>query len=131
MGTTHSDQGTVDTEPLTFLHWLGITAALATAAVHLLLGVRMLPSGLGISFVLAGAGFLGAVWLVLQDYRRLTVYLAGIPFTAVQVVLWYYLNFAAGDKQFPADVGTLGVVDKTAQLTLILVLVRLLVEDQL
>lgn len=47
------------------VHWVGILAAAVSARVHLLLGVRMLPSGLGASFVLSGVGFLGAVGLVL------------------------------------------------------------------
>jgi hypothetical protein len=32
------------------------------------------------------------------------VYAAGIPFTLVQIVAWYALNFAGGGKSFPADV---------------------------
>ena len=59
-------------------------------------------------------------------YRRRTVYAVGIPFTLVQILAWYYLNFAAGPKSFPADVGTLGAVDKVAQVVLIVVLVVLL-----
>ncbi|WP_181692087.1 hypothetical protein [Natronomonas sp. LN261] len=114
------------TDSLRRLHWIGILAALVSAAVHLLLGGRMLPSGMGISFVLAGMGFLGAIGLVLIDYRRRAVYAVGIPFTIVQVVLWYYVNFAAGSKSFPADVGTLGAIDKAAQVVLIAVLVVLL-----
>ena len=54
------------------------------------------------------------------------MYAVGIPFTLVQILAWYYLNFAAGPKLFPADVGTLGAVDKVAQVVLIVVLVVLL-----
>jgi len=60
------------------------------------------------------------------DYRRRAVYAIGIPFTVAQIGLWYYLNFAAGPKSFPADVGALGAVDKLAQLVLLAVLVLLL-----
>lgn len=126
MGATEARRGWMHTGSLTGLHWLGIVAALVTAAIHLLLGVRLVPSGLGISFVLAGLGFLGGVTLVLADYRRRAVYGIGVPFTLVQIGLWYYLNFAAGPKAFPADVGTLGAVDKVAQLILLAVLVALL-----
>ena len=115
-----------ETESLTRLHWVGIVAALVTAAVHLRLGVGGLPLPLRISFLLAGLGFVGAVVLVLLDDRRRTVYAVGIPFTLVQIVLWYALNFAGGTKSFPADVGTLGAVDKVAQVVLIAVLVVLL-----
>ena len=126
MATADSRQLALGTDSLRGLHWVGILAALVSAAIHLLLGVRMLPSGMGISFVLAGLGFLGAIALVLLDYRRRAVYAVGIPFTLVQIVLWYYVNFAAGPKSFPADVGALGAVDKVAQLILLAVLVALL-----
>lgn len=86
----------------------------------------MVPSGLGISFVLAGLGFLGAIVLVLVDYRKRAVYALGVPYTLGQVILWYYVNFVGGSKSFPADVGTLGAVDKVAQIALLAVLVVLL-----
>jgi succinate dehydrogenase/fumarate reductase cytochrome b subunit len=126
MADTAQAQSTLRIDSLTGIHWVGVVAALVTAAVHLLLGVRMLPSPMGISFVLAGLGFLGAIGLVLVDYRRRTVYAVGVPFVLVQIVAWYYLNFAAGSKSFPADVGTLGAVDKVAQVILVAVLVALL-----
>jgi hypothetical protein len=107
-------------------HWIGLAATLVTAAIHLLLGLRMLPAPMGVAFVLAGAGFLGAIALVLLDYRRTTVYAVGIPYTLAQIVLWYQINFLGGPKSFPGDVGTLGAIDKVAQLVLLAVLVLLL-----
>lgn len=108
------------------IHWLGVLAALVSAGVHLLLGVRMIPSALGISFVLAGLGFVGGVVLVLAGVRRRAVYAVGIPFTLVQIVLWYVINFAGTGNSIPADVGTLGAVDKIAQAVLLVVLVALI-----
>jgi hypothetical protein len=130
MGTAERQQTGFSIDTLSGLHWVGILAALVSAGVHLLLGVRMLPSGLGISFVLAGLGFLGAIALVLLNYRRRLVYAVGIPYTLVQIVLWYAFNFASGDKAFPGDIGTLGAVDKVAQVVLIAVLVVLLRSGQ-
>lgn len=126
MATAEKQGPALDIESLSGLHWVGIVAAVVTAAVHLFLGVRMLPSGMGISFVLAGLGFLGAIALVLLNYRRRTVYAVGIPFTLIQVVLWYYVNFVRLGKSFPADMGTLGAIDKVAQVVLLAVLVALL-----
>lgn len=126
MPTNKNDGVRLRTESLGGVHWIGILAALVTAAIHLFLGVRMVPSGMGISFVLAGLGFLGAVALVLIAYRRRTVYAVGIPFVLTQIVLWYVINFATGPKSFPADIGTLGAIDKIAQLVLLAVLVALL-----
>lgn len=126
MSTVDNQQLTLRTDSLNGLHWLGILAALVTAGVHLLLGVRMAPSTMGISFILAGLGFLGAIVLVLIDYRRRTVYAVGIPFTLIQIVLWYLVNFTDGTKAFPGDIGTLGAIDKVAQVVLIAVLVALL-----
>lgn len=126
MATTEQQGLSLQTGSLTALHWVGILAALASAGVHLVLGVRLAPSGLGISFILAGLGFVGAVILVLVDVRRRAVYAVGIPFTLGQIVLWYLFNFAGGGKSFPGDIGTLGAIDKVAQVVLIAVLVVLL-----
>jgi len=126
MTTTESERTGLRTDSLTSVVWVGIAAAVVSGLIHLFLGVRQVPSGLGISFVLAGLGFLGAVALVLVGYRRSTVYLVGVPFVLVQIVLWYYVNFAGESASFPGDVGTLGAVDKIAQVVLLVVLVRLL-----
>jgi len=125
-----TDTSTLSPEPgsLNALAYVGIIAAVVSAVIHLRLGVGFIDSPLGISFILAGLGFFAAVALVLINYRRRTVYAVGIPFTAIQIVLWYVFNFAAGDKAFPADVGTLGAIDKIAQVVLIAVLVVLLRE---
>ena len=130
MATSETQQLGVGTGSLDGLHWVGILAALISAAIHLLLGIRMSismsPSAMSISFVLAGLGFLGGIALVVLDRNRRAVYAVGIPFTLIQIVLWYYVNFAAGPKSFPADIGTLGAVDKVAQVVLLAVLVVLL-----
>ena len=126
METTASPQPTAGVESLNGLHWVGILAAVVSAAVHLLLGVRMIPSALGISFVLAGFGFVGGVVLLVRGYRRRTLYGVGIAFTLVQIVLWYVVNFAGGGRSFPSDVGMLGAVDKVAQVVLVAVLAVLL-----
>lgn len=129
MGTTETSGRSLSTAGLTGRHWLGIGAAAVSAVIHLVLGVPALPSGFGVSFVLAAGGFVGAIVLVLFDYRRRTVYAVGIPFTAVQIGLWYWLNYAAGSQSFPADIGPVGAVDKLAQLILIGVLLSLLRTD--
>ena len=126
MATAESRGLSLDVSSLTGLHWVGIVAAVVTAAVHLFLGVRLVPTPLGISFVLAGLGYLGGVVLLLLDYRRRTVYAVGIPFTVVQILLWYYINFATTPRVFPADVSATGIVDKGAELVLTAVLVALL-----
>lgn len=126
MASTESAGGVLQTETLGGVHWVGILAAVVSAGIHLLLGVRMFPSGMGISFILAGLGFLGAIVLVLVGYRRQSVYALGIPFVLVQIVLWVAVNFVNGSKSFPSDIGTLGALDKLAQVVLIGVLVVLL-----
>ncbi len=117
--------GRVDLEGLGSLHYLGIALALLSGVIHLFLGASFAPDPLGLSFLFAGIVFLLAVAGVLVNYRRELLYKLGIPFTAGQIVLWYYLNFAAGDKAFPADVGGIGAVDKIAQVVLIAVLALL------
>jgi hypothetical protein len=113
------------TDSLDSLHWAGIALSIVSGVIHLFLGVSFLPEPLGISFLLAGFGFLGAVVLVLTDVYRRAVYGVGVPFVAIQLVLWYYLNYVVGPKTL-SQIGPIEIVDKVAQVALIAVLVVLL-----
>jgi hypothetical protein len=72
---------------MTPLHWAGVVLAAITGVLHLGLGVSFGLSAFGISFIVAGLGFLVGAAAVLVDYRRRLVYLLGIPFTLGQVVI--------------------------------------------
>lgn len=108
-------------DSLTPLHWLGIAMALVSALVHLVLGVDFFPHYMGVLFLLATGGFVGAVVLVLIDYRRTLVYLVGIPFTLSQIVGWYVVN----QPDSLSALGAADIADKVAQVVLIAVLVVL------
>jgi nicotinamide riboside transporter PnuC len=111
----------VGTGSLTTLHWVGVVLAGITGVLHLVLAYFSLSSdpasGLGWAFVVAALGFFGGIAAVLRDYRRPTVYLLGILWTAGQVVAWYAVN---GLKIAPID-----VTDKVVQVLLIVVLAML------
>lgn len=109
---------TFETESLTRLHWIGIVLAAITGIVHLYFGVLALDTLQGASFVLAGIAFFVAIGLLLLDVRRPLLYLAGIPFTGVQVVLYFYLNW-------PNVLSPGGIGDKVVQVALIAILVIL------
>ncbi len=115
-----SKAGILALDSLSPVAWVGVAAALVTAAVHLVLGVQDLTGAFGISFLISTAGFLAGIAAVLVDYRRRLVYLLGIPFVGGQIVLWFALN-----QPIP-PVSTIELVDKAAQLVLIVVLVVLL-----
>ncbi|MFA9515716.1 hypothetical protein ACERIT_00600 [Halopenitus sp. H-Gu1] len=110
-----------DLDSLTPLHWFGIALALSSALVHLVLGVGFLPHPMGVAFLLATGGFLGAIYLLAVGYRRRLLYLTGIPYVGVQIVLWYAFNRPAG----LADVPAVHFLDKIVQAALIVVLVVL------
>lgn len=110
----------LQTESLTTIHWVGILFAAVSGVIHLAIGVGNLPSGQAISFVLAGLGFFGAIALILVNYRRRLVYVIGIPFVLAQIVLWLALN------GFAPPLSPTAVVDKVAQVGLIVILVVLL-----
>lgn len=105
------------TGSLTPLHWAGIGLAAVTGVLHLWLGVSFAPEPMGISFLLAGLGFFGGAALVAIDYRRRLLYAIGVPFTAVQIPLWYVVN--------APDFSSIGLLDKAVQLALVAVLVVL------
>jgi len=107
-----------ETASLTRLHWIGIVLAVITGVVHLYFGVLALDTLQGVSFVLAGIAFFVAVLLLLLDFRRRLLYLVGIPFTGVQVVLYFYLNWP--DVLSPGGIG-----DKAVQVALIAILIVL------
>ena len=106
-------------ESLTGLHWIGIVAALVTAAVHLGLGVDIFPGTFGILFLFASAGYLVGIVAILLDFHRRFIYLLGIPFTAGQIVLWFALN-----QPIP-PISAVEAIDKIAQSVLVVVLVEL------
>ena len=54
---------------MTTLHWLGVVLAVVTGVLRLVLGTSSGLSGFGISFVVAGVGFLAGPAAVLVDYR--------------------------------------------------------------
>lgn len=103
------------------LELFGIILALSTGLVHLALGLGAVPDLLGIASVLAAVGFAVGVLCYVFDYRRQLILLLGVPFVAIQIVLWYVLNQPAS----LADISPLAAVDKPIQVTLIVVLVLL------
>jgi hypothetical protein len=116
--TTGSGTGlALATESMTGLHWLGVLLAAVTGVLHLVLGASFGLTGFGISFVVAGVGFLGGAAAVLVDYRRRLIYLLGIPFTLGQIVAWYVVN--------APDFSPVGIADKVVQVAFVVVLVVL------
>ncbi|MCT9098266.1 hypothetical protein [Haloarchaeobius sp. HME9146] len=104
---------------LTTMESVAVLLVLVTALVHLYEGVEDLGEGvLGVMFILAGLGFLGAIVLFFLDYPRLPLYIVGIFYTGLQFVLYFVLRW-------PNVYDTLGLFDKIVQLVLMLVLVEL------
>ena len=124
MGTQQTTTGRVASTSLTSLHWLGIALAVATGVLHLYLGVLFVPSGLGISFVVAAVGFVGGAGALALDVdvSRRPLYALGALWTLGQIVAWYAVN--------APDFSTLGYVDKAIQVALIAVLVVLIRREE-
>lgn len=115
-----------ETSLLTPLHWAAGALAAITGIIHLFLGVTgllgtVIGTGLAVSFLLAGLGFFGGIWLGLIDYRRRLLYAVGIPYAAVQIILWYVANFDSVSDVL-ANAGPIEYVDKVVQVVLIVVL---------
>lgn len=120
-----SDTARLDVAALTPLHWVGLLAAVVSAAVHFALGIGFLPHWMGIAFLVSTGGFLAGSWLVVTGRQRRRVYLLGIPFTAGQIAWWYLANR-------PESLEALGpaeLLDKVAQIVLMIVLVILYLRD--
>jgi hypothetical protein len=90
-----------------------VALLLFTAATHVYAGVvEGAPPVL-----LAGVGFLGGIALYLRGLRRRLLTLLAVPFTAVQIPLWYVAK--AGNFTL------VGYADKAAQVVLVAALVAL------
>ena len=105
--------GRFETASLTGLHWLAIVLAFLTGVIHVFVGVV----GGRLPLTLAGLGFFGAIVLFLADVRRQLLYVVGIVYTGIQVVLWLVVQ--AGEYT------TIGYVDKAIQVVLIAILAYL------
>jgi hypothetical protein len=102
-----------DTASIPTLGWLALALVVATGVLHVYAGVI---EG-RIPVLLAGVGFLGATVLYLADYRRRLLVLLAIPYTAIQIPLWYVAN--------APDFALVGYLDKAVQVVLVLVLIVL------
>jgi hypothetical protein len=90
-----------------------VALLLFTAATHVYAGVvEGAPPVL-----LAGVGFLGGIALYLRGLRRRLLTLLAVPFTAVQIPLWYVAK--AGNFTL------VGYADKAVQVVLVAALVAL------
>lgn len=110
----------LETETLTPLDWIAVVLALVTGVVHLALGIMFFPGAQPVAFLLAGIGFFAAVVLFLLNYRRRLLYLIGVPFVALQIVLYLWLN-----QRVDPAVSPLEGIDKAVQVVLLVILVVL------
>lgn len=92
------------------IHFAGALLALFTAAVHLYLHFEHGT----LVMLLAGLGFVGGVVLLFAGVARRYLYAAGIVYTLAQIVLWINAGMP--------HLGSFGLLDKIAQVSLIVVL---------
>lgn len=110
------------------LHYSAILAALISAGIHLYLAPQIGVNTLGLSFVLAGTGFLLGIIAFIYDYRRRLVCILGIFFTAGQIAIWHYMNRVPLESLLRAE-PLLDFLDKTAQVLLIIILIVLVFKE--
>lgn len=121
MATEGSPATTLQTDSLGGLHWLGIVLALITGVIHVFLAVSFIPEPMGWAFLVAALGFFAAIGAMLIDWRRRLIYVLGVPFTAGQIVAWYFVN--------APDFSPIGIGDKVVQVLLIAVIVLLYMRE--
>ena len=114
------------------INWKHIVLTLLSgisAYIHLVLGLRIGLEPLGISFILATLGFAAGSILVILNYNRKIIYLLGIPFLISQIIAWYWLN-GINIEMIPRALNIYDLVDKTAQIILLILLTHLLREER-
>lgn len=113
-------------ETMTGLHWLGVVLAAVTGAVHVALFTFQGTTPMGLAFLFAGIVFFAASAAVIADFYRQQLYLLGIPFTAGQIPIWFWVNGVVGGRiVIEPLLSPISVVDKLAQIGLVAVLVVL------
>lgn len=116
-------------ENLNIFHYIGKLSAVISGVIHLYLVPSIGFSPLGIGFLIAGIGFFAGSLAILYDYRRNLTYLLGIPFTAGQIILWYYLNRPSMEL-FLQGKPLLDFIDKVSQTLLLAILIYLYLERE-
>mgnify|MGYP007025107651 CR=1 FL=1 len=89
-----------------------------TAATHLYAGVNESEQPL----LLAGVGFIGGNGVYAWGYKRSLLTLVAIPYTAVQIPLWYVAKAGSFTP--------VGYIDKAAQVILVVALVALVIRQR-
>jgi len=89
-----------------------------TAVTHVYAGIVESAPPL----LLAGLGFLGGIGVYVRGYKRSVLAVIAIPYTAVQIPLWYVVK--AGEFTL------VGYIDKAAQVILVVALVALVVRQR-
>lgn len=104
------------------LDWVGVALAVLLGIAYLPLAIGELPNAVGISFLLAGLGYFGAVVLVLAGYRRGQVYGIGIGYNLVLIALYLLIQ-----QPSVSDLAGFAGAVKAAQALFAVLLVALLV----
>lgn len=116
--TVASRRAHIDTTSLRSAHWAALALALLTGVIHLYVGwERGRPS-----LALAGLGFFSGIAVFLRGYRRPLLYVLGVGYVVVQIVLWAVFN--AGEYT------AIGYADKTVQAFLVALLASLYLSDR-
>lgn len=114
---------------MTLVKWLAQILIITSAVIHFYLAyVFGLNGGFyTYAFVFAGFGFLAGSALILYNYKPVLTYSLGIPFTLGQIIWYVVVDGIQLDRIL--DLPTLHLVDKSAQVVLVLLLVYLLYEE--
>ena len=110
---TETQSATGPSVPLSRLEQGVVILVVATAITHIYPGIVEGAPPL----VLAGLGFLGGARMYIRGVRRDVLATAAIPYTAVQIPLWFVIK--AGNYTL------VGYVDKAIQIVLVIALLVL------
>lgn len=118
--------GRISVEDLSAGHISVIALSFVTGLIHFYLGFQIgLTETLGLSFLIAGIGFLLLILGVATGFRPDLTYILGIVFTGGQIVLWYRVNQPEIVTMLTEGRPMLDLIDKTSQTLLIMLLVYL------
>lgn len=102
--------------------YIALLAAVVTAVIHLLLGVRVMgfSETLGVLFLLNGLGYLGGIGLYVSRYWRRELYLVAAGYALVTILAFFaFQGFGLDAFYMRGSLNQMAVAAKTAELALV------------
>ncbi|MFH5801966.1 hypothetical protein [Haladaptatus sp. CMAA 1911] len=121
MSTTTGNQ--LERASMERLEWIGVVLSVLMGLTYFFEAAESLPSMLGLSFLLAGLGYVGAIVLALVDFRRSLLYVAGVVYNLLLIGV-YFLIRGVNDPELVGPHGAAKLLQVVFVILLLVLIIR-------